>query len=221
MRLTSGEQDVYCESTLKKCAQRFYYNVGLYNAVICSSDAAALYLIKWLEDHDVRVPENLYVVGFGNLAVSAKIHPSLTTIECNYVELGRQAVKLHQFLQRNTDIDCASISVDCRLVERQSTEEKAAGKYTFDTLRSVNVPLYEMDPDVMMLLQTEELLRRFDDIDRQIVQDLLQDKTIISIAEDLFISVSAVKYRIKKMLTAASLKNKEELISVMKRYRVV
>ena len=221
LRLTSGDVDVYRESNLQKCAECFYYNVGLYTAVICSSDAAALFLIKWLEEHGVRVPQDLFVVGFGNSAVSARVTPSLTTIECNYFELGRQAVKLHQFLQRNTDVNCASIMVECKLLVRGSTNNCPAENYNFDSLRPVNVPHYGMDPDVMTLLQIEELLRMWDEIDKNIVQGLMHDKTITAIAESLFISVSAVKYRIKKMLTATSLKNKDELVEVLRHYRVV
>lgn len=83
------------------------------------------------------------------------------------------------------------------------------------------MPLYDADPDVMTVLQVEELLRMWDDIDRSIMEGLLQDKTIIAIADGLFISVSAVKYRIKKMLTAANLKDKEDLTRIIKRYNVL
>lgn len=221
LHLTSGDVDVYRENTLQKCAECFYYNAKLYNAVICSSDAAALFLIKWLEKRRIRVPEDLFIVGFGSSAVSAKITPSLTTLECNYVELGRQAVKLHQFLQRNADIACSSILVECKLKERTSTACKKANHYNFELLPTSRTPQYDTDPDVMTLLQIEELLRMWDDIDKNIVKGLLQDKTISAIAESLFISVSAVKYRIKKMLTITSLKNKDELTEVLRLYRVL
>ena len=60
----------------------------------------------------------------------------------------------------------------------------------------------------------------WDDIDRRIVDGLLKDKTIVAIADGLFISVSAIKYRIKKMLTAGNFKNKEELVKVLRKYNV-
>ena len=61
----------------------------------------------------------------------------------------------------------------------------------------------------------------WDDIDKEIIKGLLKDKTIISIAEGLFISVSAVKYRIKKMLTIANLHSKSELITIIRKYNVI
>lgn len=221
MGLPSGEADVYKDLSLADCAKSLELNLRRYNAIICSSDMAALFLLKWLEDRNLRVPEDIFLVGFGNSAVSSAITPSITTVENNYVELGRQAVKLHQFLQRNSDIDSASVLVDCPLIPRDSTAAAKQKRVPQKTRGITSMPLYDADPDVMMVLQVEELLRMWDDIDRSIIEGLLQDKTIITIADGLFVSVSAVKYRIKKMLTAANLKNKEDLTRILKRYNVL
>lgn len=220
MHLNLNEYDVYKDITLADCAKSFELNLHRYNAVICSSDAAAVFLLKWLEDRGIKVPEDMFLIGFGNSAISGAIKPTLTTVENDFVELGRQAVKLHQFLQRNTDTNCASVLVDCPLIERQST---GAVRYKKIAPRIVSnsMPLYDADPDVLTALQVEELLRMWDDIDRQIIDGLLQEKTIIAIADGLFVSVSAVKYRIKKMLTAANFKNKEELAKTIRRYNVL
>ncbi len=218
--LTSGLNDVYKDFTLSDCVKSFELNRHLYNAVICSSDAAAVYLLRWCKEHEVSVPEELFIIGFGDSIASRAVRPTLTTVQKDFEELGRQAVKLHQFLQRNRDIRSANILVDCPLVVRESTAE-IPYKKRFPKLPSGKLPLYDADPDVLMVLQIEELLRMWDEIDRSIVRGLLENKTIISIAEGLFISVSAVKYRIKKMLTAASLQNKEELVSVVRYYSVL
>lgn len=219
-QLPLGVSDVYKDLTVADCAKSFELNMHRYNAVICSSDAAAVYLLKWLEEKGVKAPEDLFVVGFGNTILSEAIKPTLTSVENNFVELGHQAVKLHQFLQRNNDIHTASVLVECPLIERQTT---GAVRYKKSNPRTpaVNMPLYDADPDILTALQLEELLRMWDDIDRQIIDGLLQGKTIINIADGLFVSVSAVKYRIKKMLTAGDFKNKEELAEVVRKYNIV
>lgn len=220
MNLNLGESDVYKDITVADCAKSFELNMHRYNAVICSSDAAAVYLLRWLQKKGVKVPEDLFVIGFGNSTISKAIKPTLTTVDNNFVELGHQAVKLHQFLQRNSDIHTASILVECPLIERQTT---GAVRYKSAEPRNVaiNMPLYDADPDILASLQIEELLRMWDDIDRQIIDGLLQDKTIVVIAEGLFVSVSSVKYRIKKMLVAGNFKNKEELVEVVKKFNIV
>lgn len=219
--LNVNESDIYKDASLSDCAKSFEMSAHRYNAVVCSSDAAAIFLLKWLEDRGIRVPENMFLIGFGNSEVSKAITPSITTLESNYVELGRQAVKLHQFLQRNPDISSASVLVDCHLIERKSTGSLQFKKSQPQSPYDARMPLYATDPDVLMILQTEELLRMWDDIDRSIINGLLQDKTIVAIADGLFISVSAVKYRIKKMLIAANLQSKDELVHIIKRYNVL
>lgn len=219
--LNINKSDIYMDTSLSDCAKTFEMSMHRYNAVICSSDAAAVFLLKWLEERGVRVPEDTFIIGFGNSEVSEAITPSITTLESNYVELGRQAVKLHQFLLHNPDIACSSVLVDCPFIERNSTGSLKFRKAPPQSRHDGRMPLYDTDPDILMILQTEELLRMWDDIDRSIINGLLQNKTIVSIADGLFISVSAVKYRIKKMLTAANLQSKDELVHIIKKYNVL
>lgn len=219
--LNVTENDIFKDYTLSDCAKSFEMSFAKYNAVVCCSDTAAVFLVKWLEERGINVPKDIFVLGFGNSLASENLTPSITTVESNFVELGKQAVKLHQFLQRNIDVGNCSILVDCPIIERQSTGKLRFKKVHLQSKHGGSMPLYDADPDVMMILQAEELLRMCDDIDKKIVNGLLLDKTIVSIAEGLFISVSAVKYRIKKMLTTANLQNKEELVSIIKKYNVM
>ncbi len=221
MGLATLESDVYKDTSLADCAKSFELNMHRYNSVICSSDSAAVFLLKWLEERDVSVPEDMFIVGFGNSATAGAIKPAITTVDGNYVELGKQAVKLHQFLQRNPDINSSSILVDCKLIERASTGSARFKKIQNKFRKPQTAPLYDADPDVMTVLQVEELLRMWDNIDRSIMKGLLAGKTIIGIAEGLFISVSAVKYRIKKMLTTANFKDKEDLAETVRKYNVL
>jgi len=118
------------------------------------------------------------------------------------------------------DVKSCSVLVECPLIERQTTGTVRYKKAQPKT-NSGNMPLYDADPDILTALQLEELLRMWDDIDRQIVDGLLQNKTIVGIADGLFVSVSAVKYRIKKMLTAGDFKSKEDLADVVRKYNIV
>lgn len=219
--LSSNDHDVYRDISLADCARTFNMNLGKYNAVICPNDAAALFLAKWLEDRNIRIPEDVFIVSFGNSEVARTAKPSITTVENNFFELGKQAVKLHQFLQKNSDTGCTTVTVDCKIIERRSTDSIKFTKAIPRKIFNSSIPLYDADMDVMAVLQAEELVRMWDDIDRQIIKGLLLGKTIVAIAEGLFISVSAVKYRIKKMLTAANLRNKDELAEIVRRYDIL
>lgn len=214
------KNDLYRGNYIEDCFKSFVKNIKNYNAVFCSSDAAASYIISKCKEINVLVPRDLAVIGFGNTKLSLRLRPTLTTVENNYVELGRQAVKLHQLLQKNTDIDAASILVECPLSIRNSSPPVRNG-LNFSPEISKKENVYRADPNFMQVLRAEELLKNWDDIDKQIAAGLSHGKTVISIAEGLFISVSAVKYRIKKMLIYADLKNKAELTKLIKKYNLV
>ena len=214
-------QDVYRSESIQGCFDKIKPFLENYNAIFCTSDAAAAYLIERCEEKGIRVPQDIAIIGFGNARFSERFSPAITTVENNYIELGRQAVKLHQLLQKNTDINAASISVDCPIIFRATTSNTAHTVHTAIAKKEGKAPSYDADPNFMRALMAEELLKNWDDIDKAIAFGLVNNKTVVSIADGLYISVSAVKYRIKKMLVSTNLKNKNELIKLIKQYNLI
>lgn len=219
--LNLSNQDVYRSESIESCFEKLKPFIANYNAVFCTSDAAAAYLIEKCQNMGLRVPQDIAIIGFGNARFSEHFTPAITTVENNYVELGRQAVKLHQLLQKNTDINAASISVDCPIIFRNSTPGSIPTNHPTIVKSEGKAPSYEADPDFMRALMAEELLKNWDDIDKAIAFGLVNNKTVVSIAEGLYISVSAVKYRIKKMLVCTDLKTKTELAKLIKQYNLI
>lgn len=215
------ERDVFTDNNIAESFSKLLPSISTYDALFCSSDAGAVYALNALKQNGISAPGDIAVIGYGNSRISATPALSLTTVENNYVELGRQAVKLHRLLQKNTDISMASITVDCPIIYRNTFQQpqNTAQKTIF--ARAVNEPSYLADPDFMSVLQAEELLKNWDTADRKIARGLLENKTISNIADALPSSVSSVKYRIKKMLIYANLKNKSELVSLIKKYHLV
>ncbi|MFA9478257.1 LacI family DNA-binding transcriptional regulator [Phycisphaerales bacterium AB-hyl4] len=62
-------------------------------AIQAVGDQVAIGVLKALDDHGLRVPEDVSVVGFDNLEVSAFYKPSLTTVSQTHLDLGRKAVE--------------------------------------------------------------------------------------------------------------------------------
>ena len=214
-------RDVYRSDSIEGCFDKLKPFLENYNAVFCTSDAAAAYLIEKCQSMGLRVPQDIAIIGFGNSRFSERFSPAITTVENNYIELGRQAVKLHQLLQKNTDINAASISVDCPIIFRHTTPGSISANHPTIVKNEGKAPTYDADPDFMRALMAEELLKNWDDIDKAIAFGLVNNKTVVSIADGLYISVSAVKYRIKKMLISTDLKTKNELIKLIKQYNLI
>lgn len=92
-------------------------------AVFVASDEMAFGVIRALTDHGVRVPQDVSVVGFDDIELSAFCSPPLTTVRQSFVETGCRAVaRVHSLLTGNTDKDDAtSDRIQPELIVRAST----------------------------------------------------------------------------------------------------
>lgn len=92
-------------------------------AFICGSDAMALLILRCLRGLGMRLPQDISVVGFGNLARVDLADPSLTTIHVPYVEMGREAVKqlLHMMGKPTLSLQHKQTLFPTRLILRDST----------------------------------------------------------------------------------------------------
>lgn len=61
-------------------------------AFICANDMIAWGVIKACEERDVKIPEQVKVVGFDDVSYSKMITPSLTTVRGNAEQIGFEAV---------------------------------------------------------------------------------------------------------------------------------
>lgn len=63
-------------------------------AIICSSDAVALGVLRGVARHGLRVPEHLSVTGYDDLALAALVTPPLTSVHQPLSELVEKALAL-------------------------------------------------------------------------------------------------------------------------------
>jgi LacI family transcriptional regulator len=63
-------------------------------AILGANDAAAIEALRGAQQAGRRVPEDLSVIGFDDIALASEIRPALTTMAVDRVTMGRQAVRL-------------------------------------------------------------------------------------------------------------------------------
>lgn len=63
-------------------------------AVICSNDLLALRFIRFVKGMGLSVPQDISVVGFDGIAVSAEVSPALSTVVQPSAAIGRRAAEL-------------------------------------------------------------------------------------------------------------------------------
>lgn len=97
--------------------------------IICANDRVATGVLLYAASADLRVPQDLSVVGYDDQQhVAANLVPSLTTIALPHAEMGTQAITmLLDEIEGKTVSDAAqgmetiSVSIPCRPVVREST----------------------------------------------------------------------------------------------------
>lgn len=72
-------------------------------AYFCTNDIIAFGCIKALRDFDIRIPDDLSIIGFDNLPMSAAMDPPLTTIDVSKRKIGQMAVRLLDDRIRSSD----------------------------------------------------------------------------------------------------------------------
>ncbi|MGO3234691.1 MAG: LacI family DNA-binding transcriptional regulator, partial [Microbacterium sp.] len=87
-------------------------------AIVGLNDAMAIGILSELRQHDVRVPEDLSVVGFDDIAVAGDVAPALTTARIPMFEMGQHAVGL---ILRPASDEPRTITTDHELVVRRSS----------------------------------------------------------------------------------------------------
>lgn len=90
-------------------------------AVLTAYDVSAIAVLEVARDLGLSVPEDLSVVGFGDIPEAARTEPPLTTVDQSIQEMGASAVRvLAKLLQGSAD-DERQVRLPTRLVLRWTT----------------------------------------------------------------------------------------------------
>jgi DNA-binding LacI/PurR family transcriptional regulator len=92
-----------------------------FTALVCFNDVAAIGAIRALHDAQLRVPDDISVVGFDDIPQAAFQTPSLTTIRQPLHEMGRLAARLLLDHLRSSAVLPAEVAVEPELILREST----------------------------------------------------------------------------------------------------
>jgi LacI family transcriptional regulator len=95
------------------------------DAVFVANDQMALSVLQIANRRGLRIPQDLAVVGFDNMAESAYFWPALSTINHNQHELGCRAVqelvKQIEAVRRNEKLEPQNILLSPELIVRESS----------------------------------------------------------------------------------------------------
>jgi DNA-binding LacI/PurR family transcriptional regulator len=89
-------------------------------AVFCYNDMSALGALRALHSHGIKVPDELSLVGFDDLAIASYTSPLLTTVSQPKQQMGRMAMEIMIKLLSRIDSK-TNIKVEGKLIIRDST----------------------------------------------------------------------------------------------------
>ena len=94
------------------------------DAVYIASDYAALGALQLLKEQNIKVPEEIALIGFGDEPFTAMVTPSLSSINQHSAEIGKQAALtfLSYTKQGSVEQKLNKIILDAELVVRESSK---------------------------------------------------------------------------------------------------
>jgi LacI family transcriptional regulator len=84
----------FMPSSGRSCARAFFDLIDRPTAIFAASDYLAYGVIAAAEEYNLRIPLDLALVGFDDIASSAHIRPPLTTVRQPFYEMGQCAINV-------------------------------------------------------------------------------------------------------------------------------
>lgn len=215
-----AQEDIICNhGSLKACFYALYNNISLYDTVICANDYAAVSLVTRLKKANYPL-EELNIISCLDGVLAAHMQPAITSFAVNFAAFGKAAMSVYDAVNKNKSISSVDIRVQYVPVLRQTTPNAAADPAPAAEIPPESKPeinIYK-DTELMDIIRIERFFRKCDPVDLGILQGCADGLTYSDIAQSCFISVSAVKYRVKNLCGHAGVANSRQLLSLLAPY---
>lgn len=217
----NAEQDVFrTVGTLRIPCDDFCQRYEEYDAVLCSNDVVALYLMERLRAKQVSIPEQLSLIGLSERTFSRFVQPGITSVSPDFIEIGKNTVRIYKLLRRSSGIKSIQAQVqgiiNCRASSGNMPFHRAIPNSHCDLIPQPDDFYGDVDAQPIFALDT--LLTHCEPLDFDILKGLEEGQYYAQMADQLFTTEYTIKYRVKRMQDLAQVKTRDELIALLKRY---
>ncbi|WP_226672543.1 LacI family DNA-binding transcriptional regulator [Rossellomorea aquimaris] len=112
----------FTEESGREAANQLLKSHPEITAIFCASDLMAIGAIGAANELNIKVPEDLSIVGYDDILLASYISPKLTTIQQNKFQLGYEAARLLMELLTNQS-ETHRMVLDTNLMIRGSTKQ--------------------------------------------------------------------------------------------------
>lgn len=188
-----------------------------YDAIICANDYFAIKLILLSKKMGIKIPQDLMIAGYGNSSIGELFKPTITSVSFDYKKTALHAVKLFYFLSQNPEVSNCNICIGCNVIPRETTncfQQKNSANFDYSVIEEDSQSIIN-DTSLKQILGLDEILSSTDKTNTQILWNIYQNYTLSEISENLYISDTALRYRMKKIYNATNTKSKQELYELL------
>lgn len=90
-------------------------------AIFCASDPIAIGALRALQEHNIKVPEDISIIGFDDIKAASFTNPPLTTVYAPATLMGEYGANaVYHILSKYTSPSPMKIILPCFLIERES-----------------------------------------------------------------------------------------------------
>jgi LacI family transcriptional regulator len=90
-------------------------------AIFASNDVMAMGAMDAVRNRELRIPDDISIVGFDNIPQSAMVYPPLTTVQQPLEQMGRVAVQMLIGILKHAEKENSRIELPTELIVRAST----------------------------------------------------------------------------------------------------
>ena len=208
----------YVNCSLMECFQSFLERSDEYDGIICVNDYAAISLCNYLKENNLS--KKLFITSCGSSLLARLSAPSITHTQIDYTKFADSAYELSRLLHKNSSTSSITLQLSCDFVIGETTDFMPAPKDIISNIKIIDKEsdLYYNDFEIKEMMDVEKLLITCDENDLLIIERLLKNKSTSQIAEELFLSPSSIKYKIKKMYTLCNVSSREDFILMLGKY---
>jgi len=118
------DEDYPARSNGYNAAKRLLSSNKNITAIFACNDAMAMGIMQYCSENNIRIPDDISIVGFDDVEADVSLSPQLTTIRVPKTELGIEAMNLMvNILNEKEKLQTKKILVPVELIIRNSTKQ--------------------------------------------------------------------------------------------------
>lgn len=115
----TAESDFSMQSAYE--ALKTVEDLSSFDFIVGATDNIALGAIRYLQELNIKIPDEVQVTGVGNYEVGVSLTPHLTTLDVSYEKLGKR-VAIETLKKLSLDLETKDNKLEYHIIKRHSTK---------------------------------------------------------------------------------------------------